>query len=385
MTESSIADHAVIKVVGVGGAGCNAVNRMIDTRMHDVDFIAINTDHQALRGSLAPTRIPIGGKLTRGLGAGGHPEVGQKSAEESNEALREALYGADMVFIAAGMGGGTGTGAAPVIAEIAREMGALTVGVITKPFSFEGNRRRRNAEEGIVALQQHVDTLITVPNDRVLQLADKKTTMNQAFALADDVLRQGIQGISDTITVPGVVNLDFADVRAVMTDGGAASMAIGRASGDNRAIEAARRAVASPLLEVSVEGAKGVLFCIVGSDYTLFEVNEAAQIIQEAVDPDATIIFGAIIDEAMQGTIQVTVIATGCGDRRNRPGQAGPAQAAATQAYAPETRSRQPQPQPQAQPQQQPEQPQRGGRQPQPERGNDRDQLDIPSFLRKRW
>src|SRR5438874_3254052 len=290
MNIPSIADLAVIKVVGVGGGGCNAVNRMIATRMQDVEFIAVNTDNQVLVGSMAPVKLRIGEKLTKGLGAGGYPEVGQRAAEESCDDLREALQGADMIFITAGMGGGTGTGAAPVIAEICKDIGALTVGVITKPFTFEGNRRRRLADEGATTLKEKVDTLITVPNDRLLQLSDKKMTMNNAFALADDVLRQGIQGISDTITVPGLINLDFADVKSVMSDAGSALMAIGRAVGDNRAVEAARAAVSSPLLDVSIEGAKGVLFNITGSDYTIFEVNEAAQIIQEAADADANII-----------------------------------------------------------------------------------------------
>jgi len=347
MNIPSIADHAVIKVVGCGGGGCNAINRMISTRVQEVEFIAINTDNQALIGSMAPIKIRIGDKLTKGLGAGGNPEIGQKSAEETAEEIREALQGADMIFITAGMGGGTGTGAAPIIAQIAQELGALTVGVITKPFTFEGNRRRRLADEGANALKEKVDTLITVPNDRLLQLADKKMTMNAAFALADDVLRQGIQGISDTITVPGVVNLDFADVKAVMSQAGSALMAIGRAAGDNRAVEAARMAVSSPLLDVSIEGAKGVLFNITGSDYTIFEVNEAAQIIQEAADPDANIIFGAVIDESMQGDID------GRGNRQQHIGLP-----------------------------RQPDLPQQPQRPRQPERNVD--QFDVPSFLRNR-
>ena len=354
MNTPSIADHAIIKVVGIGGGGCNAINRMITTRMQEVEFIAINTDNQALVGSMAPVKIRIGDKLTKGLGAGGDPVVGQRAAEESREELREALQGADMIFITSGMGGGTGTGAAPIVAEISQDLGALTVGVITKPFTFEGNRRRRIADEGSATLREKVDTLITVPNDRLLQLADKKMTMNIAFALADDVLRQGIQGISDTITVPGLINLDFADVKSVMSDAGSALMAIGRASGDNRAVEAARAAVASPLLDVSIEGAKGVLFNITGSDYTLFEVNEAAQIIQEAADPDANIIFGAVIDETMQGDLQITVIATGF-DGRGRVGQ---------------PRLQQPSESP-APPR------------PRPERTSDQ-QYDVPAFLRNR-
>ncbi len=356
MNVPSIADHAVIKVVGVGGGGCNAINRMIASRMQEVEFIAVNTDNQALAQSMAPIKIRIGDKLTKGLGAGGDPEVGEKSAEESNEEIREALQGADMIFITAGMGGGTGTGAAPVVAQIAQDLGALTVGVITKPFAFEGNRRRRFADDGANLLKEKVDTLITVPNDRLLQLADKKMAMASAFALADDVLRQGIQGISDTITIPGLINLDFADVKSVMSDAGSALMAIGRASGDNRAAEAARAAVASPLLDVSIEGAKGVLLNITGSDYTLFEVNEAAQIIQEAADPDANIIFGAVIDETMQGDLQIIVIATGFDGRASRVAQ-------------------------QQRIQQQVEQPQ--PQRPRPAERNV-DQYDVPSFLRNR-
>ncbi len=359
MNAPSIADHAIIKVVGVVGGGCNAINRMIAARMQEVEFIAINTDNQALLGSMAPVKIRVGDKLTKGLGAGGNPEVGQRAAQESQEELREALQGADMIFITAGMGGGTGTGAAPVIAEICRELGALTVGVITKPFMFEGNRRRRIADEGTAALKERVDTLITVPNDKLLQLADKKTTMTSAFALADDVLRQGIQGISDTITVPGLINLDFADVKSVMSEAGSALMAIGRAAGDNRAVEAARLAVASPLLDVSIEGAKGVLFNITGSDYTLFEVNEAAQIIQEAADPDANIIFGAVVDETMQGDLQITVIATGFDGRISSGSRGAQLRVPAGDAPAPTRPSR-------------------------PERTPDRDSLDVPAFLRNR-
>jgi len=364
MNIPSIADHAILKVVGVGGAGCNAINRMILARdQQEVEFIAVNTDYQVLAASMAPTKIRIGDKLTKGLGAGGNPEIGEKAAEENDEELREALRGTDMVFVTAGMGGGTGTGAAPVVARIAREMGALTVGVVTKPFAFEGARRRRLADEGANALKENVDTLITVPNDRLLQLADKKTTMTNAFALADDVLRQGIQGISDTITIPGLVNVDFADVKSIMSDSGSALMAIGRASGDNRASDAARIAVSSPLLDVSMDGAKGVLLIITGADYTLFEVNEAAQIVQEAAEPDANIIFGAVIDESMQGDLQITVIATGFeGRNANRMQQPRMQQPEVRQAQAP-----QPQPAPQ------PRQPERSA-----------DQFDIPSFLRKR-
>jgi len=306
-----MADHAIIKVVGVGGAGCNAMNRMLAARVQEVEFIAVNSDTQALIASQAPVKIRLGDKLTKGLGAGGNPAIGERAAEESSADVRAALGGADLVFVTAGLGGGTGTGAAPIVARIARDLGALTIGVVTTPFLFEGQRRRRLADAGATALKAEVDTLIVVPNDRLLQLADKRTTLEGAFALADDVLRQGIQGISDIITVPGLVNVDFADVKAIMRDAGSALMAIGRAWGDNRAVEAARAAVSSPLLGVSIAGAQGVLLTITGSDYTLFEVNAAAQLIQEAADPEANIIFGAVIDEAMQGELQVTVIATG--------------------------------------------------------------------------
>ncbi len=311
MERRSIADHAIIKVVGVGGAGCNAVGRMVAARVQEVEFIAVNTDTQALVAAQAPVTIRLGDKLTKGLGAGGNPEIGERAAEDSAGEVRAALQGADLVFVTAGLGGGTGTGAAPVVARIARDLGALTIGVVTTPFLFEGQRRRRLADAGAAALKGAVDTLIVVPNDRLLQLADKRTTLEGAFALADDVLRQGIQGISDTITIPGLINVDFADVRAIMRDAGSALLAIGRGWGDNRAVEAARAAVSSPLLGVSIAGARGVLLTVTGADYTLFEVNAAAQLIQEAADPEANIIFGAVIDAAMGDEIQVTVIATG--------------------------------------------------------------------------
>jgi cell division protein FtsZ len=302
---------AHIGVVGVGGGGTNAVNRMIKAQVQGVEFIAVNTDNQALQQAQASVRIQVGEKLTRGLGAGGNPSIGQKAAEESSEDLYEAMRGADMVFITAGMGGGTGTGAAPVIAQISQDLGALTVGVVTKPFSFEGTRRRTCADEGIAALKDRVDALITIPNDRLLSIADQKMSMVDAFALADEVLHQGIQGISDTITKPGMINLDFADVKQIMSHAGSALMAIGRAAGENRAAEAALAAISSPLLEVSISGAKGVLFNVAGSDYTLHEVNQAAKVIQEAADQDANIIFGAVIDDRLQDEIQITVIATG--------------------------------------------------------------------------
>jgi cell division protein FtsZ len=306
-------DHlANIKVIGVGGGGSNAINRMIGAGLKGVEFVALNTDAQALRMSNASRKIQIGEKLTKGLGAGANPEIGKKAAEESRDMLSETMDGADMVFITCGMGGGTGTGAAPIIAEIAKELGALTVGVVTKPFSFEGRRRMAQADQGISSLKEEVDTLIVIPNDRLLQVAEAQTSILDAFRIADDVLRQGVQGISDLITVPGLINLDFADVRTIMTDAGSALMGIGIASGENRALEAARSATASPLLEASINGAKGVLMNITGSsNMGLFEVNEAAEIVADAADPDALVIFGAVIDDSMGDELKVTVIATG--------------------------------------------------------------------------
>ena len=310
--ETTPGNLAKIKVVGVGGGGNNAVNRMIASGLQGVEFIAINCDAQALLLSKAQNRIQIGEKLTKGLGAGANPEIGQKAAEESKEILIEQLRGADMVFVTAGMGGGTGTGAAPIVAECAREAGALTVGVVTKPFSFEGKRRMNQAEAGIVNLKDRVDTLITIPNDRLLQVIDRRTSMIDAFRIADDVLRQGVQGISDLISVPGLINADFADVKTIMSDAGSALMGIGTAKGENGAVAAAEAAIKSPLLEASIEGARGVLFNITGGkDLSLFDVTEASNIITEAVDPDANIIFGAVIDEKLDDEIRVTVIATG--------------------------------------------------------------------------
>jgi len=305
-------NFAQIKVVGIGGGGSNAVNRMIKEGLGGVDFIAVNTDSQALMMSHAKTRVRIGEKLSRGLGAGSDPEVGRKAAEESSDDLYEILRGADMVFIAAGMGGGTGTGASPVIAQIAKELGALTIGVVTRPFTFEGSKRQQAAEAGIEMLKSQVDTLIVIPNDRLLQRADRKATLQQAFSLADEVLRQGIQGISELITVPALINLDFADVRTIMSQGGAALMAVGRGTGDDRAIKAAEAAISSDLLDVTIDGARGILFNITGgTDLTLFEVNEAAALIKESAHPDVNLIFGAQIDESMGDEVRITVIATG--------------------------------------------------------------------------
>lgn len=318
-------NFAEIRVVGVGGGGSNGVNRMIEAGLQGVRFIAMNTDAQALEHSLAPDRLRLGDNLTRGLGAGSDPEIGRKAAEESRDEIRQLLQGADMVFVTAGMGGGTGTGGAPIVAEVAKEVNALTVAVVTKPFSFEGKRRMNQALEGIQQLAEKVDTLITIPNDRLLQVIEKKTTMLEAFRIADDVLRQGVQGISDLITVPGLINLDFADVRTIMSNAGSALMGIGRASGDDRAAKAAKLAITSPLLEASIHGAKGILLNITGSsNLGLFEVNEAAEIIAEAADPDANIIFGAVIDEAMEDEIRVTVIATGFADANTNNKKAVP-------------------------------------------------------------
>jgi cell division protein FtsZ len=314
---------AVIKVVGVGGGGTNAVNRMVDAGLAGVEFIGVNTDAQALLMSDADVKIHIGESVTRGLGAGANPEVGRSAAQESRDELKEALKGADMVFVTAGEGGGTGTGAAPIVADLAIEVGALTVGVVTRPFSFEGRRRAEIAQQGLAALQERVDTIIVIENDRLLQVVDKDTSVVDAFRLADDVLRQGVQGITDLITIPGLVNLDFADVRTIMREAGTAMMGIGTASGQSRAAEAARSAVSSPLLDSSIEGATGILLNVTGpADMGLFEVNEAAEVVTSAAASDANIIFGAVIDEGLGDELRVTVIATGFGDvqrRRRRP------------------------------------------------------------------
>jgi cell division protein FtsZ len=303
---------ARIMVVGIGGGGSNAVNRMIEEGLAGIEFAAVNTDAQALLLSNAPKRVRIGDKLTRGLGAGGNPEVGQKAAEESAEELYEVLKGADMIFLAAGIGGGTGTGAAPVIAQICKEVGALVIGVVTRPFTFEGAKRAQSAEDGIGKLKEHVDTLIVIPNDRLLQIVDKRSSLQEAFRTADDVLRQGIQGISELITVPGLINLDFADVRTIMSEGGAALMAVGRASGEDRARAAAEQAISSQLLDITIDGAHGILFNVTGGpNLSLFEVNQAAAIIKETAHPDVNLIFGAVIDPSIGDELRVTVIATG--------------------------------------------------------------------------
>lgn len=374
-----VEDFAQIKVIGCGGGGSNAVNRMIEAGVRGVDFIAVNTDAQALLLSEAPTKLRIGDKLTKGLGVGGNPTLGAKAAEESSDEIYEALRGADMIFITAGMGGGTGTGSAPIVAQIAREVGALTVGVITKPFTFEGARRKENAEKGVEDLKERVDTLITIPNDRLLQITDKKTPVSEAFRIADDVLRQGIQGISDLILVPGLVNLDFADVKTIMSNAGSALMAIGRGSGDNRAAEAAQAAIASPLLDLDMTGAKGVLFNLTGgTDLALWEVNEAAEIINKAADPEANIIFGAVIDPRLEGEILITLIATGFGEARAQRPIRLPAIATEDVPTRPILQTRE-------------ELPVRravgDGRPPVPpvtRRLPDSDNIDIPTFLRRR-
>ncbi len=310
---------AVIKVVGVGGGGTNAVNRMVDAGLSGVEFIAVNTDAQALMMCDADVKIHIGAKVTRGLGAGADPIVGQAAAQESRDELKEALKGADMIFVTAGEGGGTGTGGAPIVAELGRELEALTVGVVTKPFSFEGRRRAQQADQGIADLSEKVDTLIVIENDRLLQVVEKRTSIVDAFKMADDILRQGVQGITDLITVPGIVNLDFADVRTIMRDAGSALMGIGVSQGENRATEAARTAVSSPLLEASIEGATGILLNITGGpDLGLFEVNEAAEVVTSAADQNANVIFGAVIDDSLTDEVRVTVIATGFGAGRRR-------------------------------------------------------------------
>src|SRR6266852_300724 len=321
MSQAANLEHfAHIKVIGVGGGGGNAVNRMIEAGLGGVEFICMNTDAQVLELSIAPERLQIGDALTKGLGAGGNPEVGRQAAEESRQDIKKLLDGSDMVFITAGMGGGTGTGAAPIIAEIARDMNALTVGVVTKPFNFEGPRRLRLAEEGIAQLKSRVDTIITIPNDRLLNVAEKRKTLLEAFQMADDVLRQGVQGVSDIITIPGMINVDFADIKAIMTNAGCAIMGIGQARGDNRALEAAEMAVSSPLLETTIDGARGVLLNVTaGPDITLEEMYQAADVIARATDAeDAHIIMGAVIDENMLQDVRVTVLATGFGGESER-------------------------------------------------------------------
>lgn len=386
--DTNIDALAVIKVIGVGGGGNNAVNRMIEHGVQGVEFIAVNTDAQALNLSSAEVKLQIGAKLTRGLGAGANPEIGKKAAEESKEQIEEALRGADMVFVTAGMGGGTGTGAAPVIAQIAKELGALTVGVVTRPFTFEGRKRSTQAIGGITAMKESVDTLIVIPNDKLLEIVDKNTPMLEAFREADNVLRQGVQGISDLIAVPGLINLDFADVKTIMSNKGSALMGIGMSTGENRAAEAAKKAISSPLLETSIDGAKGVLMNITGgSNLSLFEVQEAADIVASASDEDVNMIFGSVINDNLKDEIIVTVIATGFTEEQltaSRPGRN-----AGFGAARPQQPAREQQP---AQQQQTPirtrrtdEAPEYTQETPRQQQGGQQEEgLDIPTFLRNR-
>ncbi len=379
--------QALIRVIGVGGGGSNAVNRMIEEGIGGVDFVAMNTDNQALLRSQAPKRVHLGDKVTRGLGAGGNPEVGEKAAEESEQELYTLLHGSDMVFITAGMGGGTGTGATPTVARIAREQGALTIGVVTRPFSFEGTQKSRLAESGIEKLKEHVDTLIVIPNDKLLETADKRLSLMDSFTMADDVLRQGIQGISELITIPGLINLDFADVKAIMSMGGAALMAIGHGSGDDRAKEAAEQALSSHLLDVTIDGARGILFNVTGgSDLSLYEINQAASIIRETAHPDVNLIFGAVIDESLEDDVRITVIATGFDHTM-------PQMRPLNQRMEPVRNISQPLGQPvrernREQPSRyRPTPPARGQQYPSSQTGSQntqRDNLDIPAFLRKK-
>jgi len=389
--DTNMEELATIKVIGVGGGGNNAVNRMIEHGVEGVEFIAVNTDAQALNLSKAEAKIQIGGKLTRGLGAGANPEVGKKAAEESKEQLEEVLKGADMVFVTAGMGGGTGTGAAPVIAQVAKDLGALTVGVVTRPFSFEGRRRSTQAISGIDTLKGSVDTLIVIPNDRLLEIVDKNTPMLEAFREADNVLRQGVQGISDLIAKPGLINVDFADVKTIMYDKGSALMGIGIATGEMRATEAAKKAISSPLLETSIDGAHGILMNITGgTNLSLYEVQEAADLVTSAADKEVNVIFGSVINENLNDEIVVTVIATGFDEnaqpkpemkqKQQRPSIGHTQHAATRQVDEPVQREQYQQPQ-QSQYQQQQSQSQS---QPQPRVRQEEDELDIPTFLRNR-
>ncbi len=403
-----IETFAKIKVVGIGGGGGAAINRMISDKIKGVEFIVVNTDVQALHQNLAPNKIPIGKTVTRGLGAGMNPDMGRRAAEESQNEIRNILNGADMVFVTCGLGGGTGTGAAPEVAKLAKDIGALTVAVVTKPFSFEGAQRRRIAEEGYQQLLQHVDTIITIPNDRVLQIIDKKTSLLDAFKVVDDVLRQGVQGISELITIPGLINVDFADVKAIMENSGSALMGIGRATGENRAVEAAKQAIASPLLEVAIDGAKGILFTITGgTDLGMHEVAEAAKIITGSADEDAKVIFGANVDEAMKEEVRITVVATGFDSRERRTTAPGAVEIPAQNTWTPtplrvrddESHERRmkpsvgytPQPVPRSVPQQPiPTQPvfmtPKPAPQPMPapKQTTEEEEIEIPAFIRKK-
>ncbi|WP_438316919.1 cell division protein FtsZ [Sporosarcina sp. FA9] len=388
--DTNIDQLAIIKVIGVGGGGNNAVNRMIEHGVKGVEFIAVNTDAQALNLSSADVKLQIGNKLTRGLGAGANPEVGKKAADESKEQIEEALRGADMVFVTAGMGGGTGTGAAPVIAQIARDLGALTVGVVTRPFTFEGRKRQTQAIGGITAMKDSIDTLIVIPNDKLLEIVDKNTPMLEAFREADNVLRQGVQGISDLIAVPGLINLDFADVKTIMSNKGSALMGIGISTGENRASEAAKKAISSPLLETSIDGAKGVLMNITGgSNLSLFEVQEAADIVASASDEDVNMIFGSVINDNLKDEIIVTVIATGFNEvqlipaRPTRSSGFGASQSARPAVREPQQQQSQSRNQRAEESRQYQEQPEHETNRPQ-QGGQPEDALDVPTFLRNR-
>ena len=400
--ENTLDQLAKIKVIGIGGGGSNAVNRMIESGLEGVEFIAVNTDSQALLMSKAPKRMQIGEKLTRGLGAGARPEIGERAAQESRNDILEALRGSDMVFITAGMGGGTGTGAAPVVAECAREVNALTVAVVTRPFTFEGPKRKKNADFGIENLKHNVDAIITIPNDRLLPVVDKKTPMTKAFTIADDILRQGVKGISDLIAVPGVINLDFADVQSIMSNAGSALMGVGEASGDNAAVEAVKKAIASPLLETSVDSARGILLNFMGAQDSLsmMEVNEASTTVQEAAHPDAEIIWGVSVDDSLGDTIIVTIIATRFGEGDDED------DIPATRILPPNQTQRKSQPQPPRQPvqpqqsrqpvqpaqepqpynrTQQPNQPQQNQQQPPQQQSRNPFKLELPDFLNNRF
>ncbi len=373
----TIETFAKIKVIGVGGSGGSAINWMMKSKIRGVDFLAVNTDAQALHHSLAPHKLHIGKTTTRGLGAGMDPELGRKAAEESQNEIRDALKGSDMVFLMCGLGGGTGTGAAPLIADVSRDIGALTVAVVTKPFSFEGSQRRAIAEKGHSELAGKVDTIITIPNDRLISIVEKKTTLLDAFSVVNEVLRQGVAGISEIITVPGLINVDFADVKAIMRDAGSALMGIGAGEGENRAIEAAKQAVSSPLLEVSIEGAKGVLFIITGGpDLMMHEVNDAAKIITGEADPNAKVIFGTVINEAMKNTLRITVIATGFGVQGERPSHVS----AFSQPQRPQpamgnvTRPVRPTPEPSI----------TNTDEALPKKSKEEEELEIPAFIRKK-
>lgn len=367
---------AKIKVIGVGGSGSNAISRMIACKIHGVDFVAINTDAQDLHHTKAPERVHVGKNLTKGLGAGMNPEIGRQAAEENRDEIHEVVKGSDMVFVTCGFGGGTGTGAAPIIAEAAKDSGALTVGVVTKPFSFEGLQRARIAEQGLSQLKERVDTLITIPNDKLLSVIDNKTSLLNAFSVVDDVLRQAVQGISDLVITPGIVNVDFADVKAIMEDAGSALMGIGRATGDDRAIEAAKAAINSPLLEISIDGAKGVLFNVSGGpDLAMAEINEAAKIITESIDPEAKVIFGAVMDDKIKkGEIKITVIATGFDeDLLKRIGEPK------VQDISPISHSHQPSHQPEEKEKRPPVKPR-----PMPAIEEQESEWDVPAFIRRK-